>query len=102
MWVKEDGTITDVVYGSPASTAGLAPLMKISAVDGRKYGEQVLREEIRAAKSSPKPIEVSVVQGTFAGTFSIDYHGGEQFPHLERIEGRPDLLSDIMRPHAKP
>jgi len=21
-------------------------------------------------------------------------------PHLERIAGRPDLLSDIMRPHA--
>ncbi|HEX7421813.1 MAG TPA: M61 family peptidase [Thermoanaerobaculia bacterium] len=96
MWVKNDGTISDVVYGSPAYAAGLVPGMKINSIDGRKYDGDVLREEIRTAK----PIDVTVEQSSFAGTFHIDYRGGEQFPHLQRIDGRPDLLSDIMRPHA--
>src|SRR5450755_1566861 len=96
MWVKNDGTISDVVYGSPAYAAGLVPGMKINSIDGRKYDGDVLREEIRAAK----PIDVTVEQASFAGTFHIDYRGGEQFPHLQRIDGRPDLLRDIMRPHA--
>ncbi len=94
MWVKNDGTIADVVYGSPASLAGLTPRMKITAVNGRKFDGDVLREEIRAKK----PIDVFVEQGTFAGKFHIDYSGGERFPHLQRIEGTPDVLSGIMRP----
>jgi predicted metalloprotease with PDZ domain len=96
MWVKNDGTIADVVYGSPASAAGLVPKMKITAINGRKFDGDVLREEIRAAK----PIDVFVEQGSFAGRFHVDYSGGERFPHLERIDGKPDVLSDIMRPRA--
>ena len=96
MWVKNDGTISDVVYGGPAYAAGLVPGMKINSIDGRKYDGDVLHEEIRAAK----PIDVTVEQASFAGTFHIDYRGGEQFPHLQRIDGAPDLLSEIMRPHS--
>ena len=93
MWVKPDGTIIDVVYGAPAYGAGLVPGMKITAINGRKYNDDVLREEIRAAQ----PLDVSVEQGTFAGKFHIDYRDGERFPHLRRIAATPDVLSDIMR-----
>ncbi|HEY6137976.1 MAG TPA: hypothetical protein VI670_09465 [Thermoanaerobaculia bacterium] len=96
MWVKNDGTIADVVHGSPAALAGLRPKMKIDAVNGRKFDGDVLHEEIRAKA----PIDVFVEQGSFAGRFRIDYSGGERFPHLQRIDGAPDWLSDIMRPHA--
>jgi len=95
MWVKNDGTIADVVYGSPASLAGLTPKMKITAVNGRKFDGDVLREEIRAKQ----PIDVFVEQGSFAGKFHIDYSGGERFPHLVRTDA-PDVLSDIMRSRA--
>ena len=98
MWVKNDGTIADVVEGSPAWTAGLTPKMKITAVNGRKFDGDVLREEIRAKA----PIDVFVEQGSFAGKFRVDYSGGERFPHLQRIDGATDWLSDIMRPHAPP
>jgi len=98
MWVKNDGTIADVVAGSPASAAGLVPKMKITAINGRKFDGDVLREEIRAAK----PIDVFVEQGSFAGRFHIDYSGGQRWPHLERISGTADVLSDIMAPHARP
>jgi predicted metalloprotease with PDZ domain len=101
MWIKNDGTIADVVYGSPAFAAGLMPGMKVTAVNGRKFDGDVLRQEIRAAKTSGKPITLFAEQGSFAGLFSIDYHGGEQYPHLERIEGRADVLSEILRPHSR-
>jgi len=99
MWVKNDGTISDVVTGSPAYAAGLMPGMKITSIDGRKYDGEVLREEIAAAKGTTKPIEVAVEQASFAGTFRIDYHDGMRWPHLERIDGKADVLSDILRAH---
>ncbi len=99
MWVKNDGTIADVVYGSPAYAGGLMPRMKVTAVNGRKFDGDVLRQEIRAAKSSGKPITLFAEQASFAGLFTIDYHEGERYPHLERIETKPDVLGAILRPH---
>ena len=43
MTVKEDGTITDVVPDEPADRAGLAPGMKIVAVNMRRFTTEVLR-----------------------------------------------------------
>jgi predicted metalloprotease with PDZ domain len=97
IWIKPDGTVSDVVYGSPSFAAGLVPSMKISAIDGRKYSSDVLLEQLRGKK----PLVLSVEQGTSAMTLHVDYSGGEQYPHLERIEGKPDLLSDIMRSRRK-
>jgi len=28
----------------------------------------------------------------------IDYHGGERYPHLERVDSKPDLLEKILQP----
>jgi hypothetical protein len=28
-------------------------------------------------------------------TIAIDYHDGLRYPHLERIEGKPDYLTSI-------
>ena len=100
MWVKGDGTISDVVFGSPAYAAGLMPGMKLTSVNGRKFDGDALREEIRAAKGAAKPIDVVAEQASFSGAFHIAYHDGERYPHLERISDRSDVLSDIMLPHA--
>jgi predicted metalloprotease with PDZ domain len=100
-WVKGDGTVTDVVHGSPASLAGLMPGMRITSIDGRKFGTDELREEITAAKSSTTPIVLTADQGTASFTLAVVYHGGLQYAHLERIEGKPDVLGDIIRPRRK-
>jgi len=31
---------------------------------------------------------------------SLNYHDGLKYPHLERIPGTTDMLSEIMAPHA--
>ena len=64
------------------------------------YREKCVTKTVLGARFAKKPLELSVEQGSFAGTFKIDYAGGELFPHLQRIDGKPDVLSDILRPHA--
>jgi predicted metalloprotease with PDZ domain len=97
IWVKNEGTIADVVHGSAAYAAGLMPGMKITSINGRKFSDDVLHEETRAAK----PLTIAAEQATFSGSFTIENHAGERFPHLERISGTPDLLTDIMKSRRK-
>jgi predicted metalloprotease with PDZ domain len=96
--VRDDGTIPDIVPGSPAAAAGLSPGMKLVAVNGRRWSALILRDAIR--KSKTRPIELLVENGDFFKTARLDYAGPERYPHLEREAARPDLLSPILRPLA--
>ncbi len=54
----DDGDhILDVIPGSPAANAGLAPGMRLVAVNGRKWSPDILRDAISTAKNSKDPIE---------------------------------------------
>lgn len=101
IWVKEDGTVADVVTGSPAWDGGLGPGMKIVAVDGRAWDSEVLPEEVKAAKGASAPIEIVVQQGDVLKTFRVNYHEGERYPHLERDAAKPDLLGAILAPKSR-
>lgn len=101
LWLKQDGTVTDIVNGAPAWEAGLGPGMKLVAVNGRKWAPEVLSQEIQAARQSKAPIEITAEHGDTLRTFKMDYHDGERYPHLERDPKRPDLLSGILAPKAK-
>ncbi len=98
---KENGIIQDVVPGMPAEKAGVAPGMKLVAVNGRHWCKELLREVVRASKTSKEPIELLVDNGEFYRSLRVDYHGGERYPRLERVGGRPDLLSEILSPRAR-
>ena len=98
---RED-VMTDVVTGSPAYIAGIGPGMVLIAVNGRKYDSTVLYEALKAAQNnSNAPVELLVRNGEYYRTFKVDYHEGNKYPHLERDRNKPDVLSDIIRPHAQ-
>ncbi|MBI3450172.1 MAG: M61 family metallopeptidase [Acidobacteria bacterium] len=97
---KGDGSVVDVVPGLPAYAAGMGPGMKIVAVNGRKFSKDVVKEAVAATKTSTSPLDLLVENGEYFKTFSIDYHGGARYPHLEAIPGKPDVLGDIIKPHA--
>ncbi|MGA7237025.1 MAG: hypothetical protein WBY44_15165 [Bryobacteraceae bacterium] len=97
----DDGTISDVALDSPAFKAGIAPAVKLIAVNKRQYNSTLLREAIQASEKDGKPIELMVKAGDFYQTYSIDYRGGERYPHLTRNESAPDLLADIVAPLVK-
>ena len=43
--------------------------------------------------------ELLVENTDYYKTYKLDYHGGEKYPHLVRDESKPDVLSDIIKPH---
>ncbi len=90
-----DGVIKDTVEGMIAAKAGIGPGMKVVAVNGRRFSPEVWRDAIRAAKTGPEPIELIVENTDYFRVVKLDYHGGEQYPHLVRDESKPDLLTEI-------
>jgi predicted metalloprotease with PDZ domain len=98
--VKEDGTLTDVIYGSPAYAAGIGPEMKLVAINGRAWSKDVLLDALRASKDSKEPIDLLIENAKFFKTYSIAYHDGIRSPHLERAEGA-DVLGEILTPLTK-
>jgi predicted metalloprotease with PDZ domain len=98
--VKEDGTLSDVIYGSPAYAAGIGPEMKLVAINGRAWSKDVLLDALRASKDSKEPIDLLIENAKFFKTYSIAYHDGIRSPHLERAEGA-DVLGEVLTPLTK-
>jgi predicted metalloprotease with PDZ domain len=96
MIVSDDGTVVDVTHGGTAYDAGVAPGMKIVAVNGEQYSPDKLREAMGNAKTVLNPIQFIVANGAQFKTMSMEYHDGLKFPHIERDGSRPDYLSEIL------
>lgn len=95
-----DNTISDVLVGSIAYQAGLGPGMKIVAVNGRQANDDLLRAAIRNSKTGSEPIELIVSNAGWYRVVKLNYHDGERWPHLVRVQSKPDYLEDILRPLA--
>ena len=95
---KNKGDIQDVLWDGPAYKAGLAPGMKIIAVNGRAFTPELIREAIRQAKGSAVPIQILAKNLDYYQNYTVDYHGGLMYPHLERIASQADYLDQIITP----
>ena len=94
----KEGSINDVLWDSPAFNAGISPGMNIVAVNGRSYDPDALKDAVTAAaKDTSQPIELLVKNFDEYKTVRIDYHGGLKYPHLERVSGKPDTLSQLIK-----
>lgn len=104
LWLKNDGTVKDVIYDAPAYKAGFAPGMKITAVNGIKIDPgsiaDTLKQAIKDAEHTNEPIRFIAANGLDVETYAVDYHGGLRYPHLVRDESHSDLLSEILEPLA--
>jgi predicted metalloprotease with PDZ domain len=100
--VNNEGTIGDVRWNSPADKAGLAPGEKIIAADGRVFSGDALKAAIQVAKGNTEPIQLIAQADSFVQIAQIDYHDGERYPALERVDGVPAYLDDIMKPLTVP
>jgi predicted metalloprotease with PDZ domain len=100
--VNENGSIGDVVPDSIAAKAGLAPGARMIAINGRAYSTARLRDVLKGSAKSTTPIEIIARNGDFFTTASIDYHGGERYPHLERVTGKADRMEALTKPLMPP
>jgi predicted metalloprotease with PDZ domain len=97
--LADDGTLTDVLWDGPAFRAGLSHGVKLVAVNGLMLDSaETLAHAVTLAKSGAAPMELLILDGKHYRTVRIDYHGGLRYPHLERITGTADRLSDILAP----
>src|SRR2546423_7588015 len=100
LMVSSAGVGLDVNPELPAAKAGVAPGMKIVGVNGRAWSADALHDAIAATKNAATPIDLRVENGGFQENYKIDYRGGERYPHLERDTASPDVLDEIIKPHA--
>ena len=93
----EPGEIADVLWNSPAFDAGLAPGLKIIAIDGEAFDADLLTSAITRAQKDKAPIELLVSNQDYYSTVRIKYDGGNKYPHLIRVDGKPDLVTPIVK-----
>ncbi len=96
----EGNTINDVRVGGSADKAKLVQGQKIMAVDGHVFSKDALHAAIKRAKGNAAPIHFILQNDTVVTEANVDYHEGERYPTLERVEGTAAYLDDIVKPLA--
>jgi predicted metalloprotease with PDZ domain len=96
------GTVANVWWDSPAFRAGITPNMEIISVNGTAYSSKVLTSAILAAENDKKEIQLQFRDGKEYKSVSIPYYDGMRYPSLQRIDGVPDRLDDILQPSKSP
>ncbi len=98
----DGGGISDIVPGSPADLAGMAPGSHLVAIDGHKWTPDILEETLaRKPASGPSGstgpsgrITLLVQKDDDFRSVDLDYRAGERYPNLVR-DGGEDLLAAI-------
>ncbi|GAB2800743.1 M61 family metallopeptidase [Dyella kyungheensis] len=96
--MNDKGQVNDVRWNGPAFKAGVTTGATLVAVNGQDYSKDVLKDAIAAAKTSKAPIQLLMKYQGAIRNVAVDYHDGLQYPHLVRIDGKPDYLSEIIAP----
>ena len=96
--VSPEGLVYDVRWNGPADKAKIAPGQKIIGVNGRTFSAETLRAAIQHAKTDSAPIHLITQSESFVNTADLDYHDGERYPSLVRVDGTPAYLDDITKP----
>ncbi|MGD0696080.1 MAG: M61 family peptidase [Terriglobia bacterium] len=97
-----DGSVADSIWGGLAYQAGILPGMRVVAINDRAFTTDLLADALKASKTSAQTIRFLVLNEDYYSTHTINYQGGEKYPHLVRAEGKPDLLDDLAKPLARP
>lgn len=95
----DDGTINDVIPGSPADKAGVPVGGKILTVNEMKYTGDRLTDAV--AKTKAYPLTLLVEHREQVMSFKLDYTGGQRYPTLKRDEAKPDRIAEITKPLTK-
>ncbi len=93
--VGKGDAISEVAWGSPAFDARILPGSTLVAVNGRAYKAELLARAVEASKTEGK-IEFLLKTDDRYHVAIINYKGGPRHPHLERVEGTPDRLSEVL------
>lgn len=98
----EPRVIANVCWGSPAFKAGVTPEMELVSVNGTAYSAKVLKDAIVDAETKKKPIQLQFRKDERYITIPFAWYEGIRSPSLERVDGTPDRLDEILAPSKSP
>ena len=98
--VGNDGAVQDSLVGGPAYLAGITQGMRVVAINDRAYTPDLIHDALKASPKNDQPIRFLILNDDYYKTCSVNYHGGERYPHLVRVEAKADLLDGIAKPLA--
>lgn len=96
--VNNDGTISEVIWDSPAFTAKVVPGAQILAVDGETWSVDRIRQALDRAAGSSEPIRLMIKRADAVSTVELDYHGGQRYPSLQPLGKGPAPLDRLLEP----
>lgn len=96
--VAKSGEIADVRWNGIADQAKLSPGQKLIGVNGEVFSPEALRQAIDDSKGNTKPIQLLVQDEKELRSVSLDYHDGQRYPRLQRIDGTTDYMDEITKP----
>jgi predicted metalloprotease with PDZ domain len=95
----DDGRILDIVPGSVADRAGLAPGQKVMGVNDRLFSLQRLQDAL-ADSVALRKVSFLLLEGDRFRTLTLDYADGPKYLELVRDDSRTDLLAEMLRPRT--
>lgn len=93
-----DGSLTQVIWASPAFKAGLDTGDTIIAVGDEAYSADRLKDAVVAAKGSKAPVRLTIKGHDRVREVAIDWHGGLRYPHLQKIGTGETGLDRLLAP----
>jgi predicted metalloprotease with PDZ domain len=96
--IAADGSVAYTIEGMPLARAGVPPGAKLLAVNGEAFSVDRLRIAVDAAVHDGKPIGLIYDDLGTIVTTTVPYRGGQRYPQLVRVPGKPDLLAAIAAP----
>src|SRR5262249_38190931 len=80
--LSDDGKVIDVIHGMPADKAGIAPGMKLLAVNNRRFTSERLREALASSAKGQQKLQLLMENQEYFKTFTLAYEEGDRYPHL--------------------
>jgi predicted metalloprotease with PDZ domain len=96
--VGTDGKISSVLWDSPAFNAGLTVGSQITAVNGRDFDGDALKDAIKAAGSGGALPELLIHDGDVYRTVKLDWRGGLRYPRLQKMGTGQGTLDALLAP----
>ena len=75
---------------------GVSSGATLLAVNGQEYTHDALKQAIAEARGGTAPIVLTLKFQGGVRSVEVNYHDGLQYPHLVRVDGTPDSLSQII------
>jgi predicted metalloprotease with PDZ domain len=99
MTVTEKGSVRGMSWQGPAFRAGLSLGSQVTEVNGQSFTLDVMKAAVRGAAENT-PVVLVFKQDGVIHEAQIDYNGTLRYPHLQRIPGTRDRLSELLGPRA--